>query len=94
MIMRDSKPKAAKQESVAQDRARLQKALETKSDFHIEKATPVQSVNAPIVQTQPGVARPVIVHAQRQPTTTPATAKSGGQSPSTIATSPASAQST
>src|SRR2546421_5624134 len=66
VIMREQKAKIPKAEAVAENRARLQRALEAKTEFHVEKAIRVQSVNAPEVQTQPGVARPVIVHAQRQ----------------------------
>src|SRR5436190_13232254 len=89
VIMREKKPKtakletakveAAKPETVTQDRARLQKALEAKTQFHVEKAKPVQSVNAPVVQTQPGVARPVIVHVQPQQPAAPQQGKPDAQ---------------
>src|SRR6266480_4801136 len=75
VIMREQKAKIPKAEAVAEDRARLQRALAAKTEFHVEKAIRVQSVNAPEVQTQPGVARPVIVHAQRQQQITPQPAK-------------------
>lgn len=65
VIMREQKPKIPKAEAVVEHKA-PKPASEAKTDLHVEKAIPVQSVNAPIVQTQPGVARPVIVHAQRQ----------------------------
>lgn len=80
VIMRERKAKIPKAEAVAEDRARLQRALEAKTEFHVEKAIRVQSVNAPEVQTQPGVARPVIVHAQRQQQIAPPPAKPEVQS--------------